>query len=230
VDALVAGVPFPLALMAGICLVLGGIALLATLGRIGNRITGRRRHIGALSTLFALLMSATLLASGGAAVSLAMALQSYRAFTKKTRVAELQCLELEPGKLRVYYVPIEADGARGATQTFDLAGDEWAVAGDVLRFRPFLTQFGVSTVHKVTRVEGRWRAAADANSHKPTAYDVNGGTTAGWLELYRDGTRGPLGWMVEGAHGQAISQLPDRRAVFDIYITPGGYVVDKRSL
>jgi hypothetical protein len=37
-------------------------------------------------------------------------------------------------------------------------------------------------------------------------------------------------WIVDGAHGQAVSQLPDRRAVYDIYVTPNGYIVDKRSL
>jgi hypothetical protein len=93
-----------------------------------------------------------------------------------------------------------------------------------------LTPLGLETVHKVTRVEGRWVAAADANAHKPTAYDVGGGTSAAWLTLYRDGARGPLKLLVAGVHGQSVSQLPDRRALFDLFITPDGYVLDKRAM
>ncbi len=98
-----------------------------------------------------------------------------------------------------------------------------------MRFKPFMTVVGLETVHKVTRVEGRWIRAADANAKKPTAYERGGGTTLSWLAFYRDGKRGPLGLLVDGVHGQAVSQLPDRRAVYDLAMTPNGLVVSKRS-
>jgi hypothetical protein len=92
-----------------------------------------------------------------------------------------------------------------------------------------LTVLGLETVHRVTRVEGRWLKAPDANTHKPTAFDRGGGTTHRWLAFYRDGRRGPLGWLIDGVHVQAVSQLPDRRAVYDLSMTPNGLVVNKRS-
>jgi hypothetical protein len=127
-------------------------------------------------------------------------------------------------------VPIESDGQRGATSTYDLEGDEWTVGGEVLRFRPFLTMLGISTVHKVSRIESRWHRAADATAHRPTAFDVDGGETAGWLALYRDGSRGPLKLLIAGIHGGAVSQLPDAHAVFDLFVTDDGYILDKRAL
>ena len=99
----------------------------------------------------------------------------------------------------------------------------------MLRFRPFMTALGVQPVFRLTRVEGRWNAAADANAHKGTAFDRAPPSTS-WLGLYRGADKAPMRWIVDGAHGQAVSQLPDRRAVYDIYVTPNGYVVDKRSL
>jgi hypothetical protein len=137
---------------------------------------------------------------------------------------------MQPHKLRVWLVPIERDGTRGATETYDIDGDEWTVGGDVLRMRPFLTVLGVETVYNLSRVEGRWLKAADANVHHGTAFDRGGGTGPGWLTLYKAGTKGPLGWLVAGAHGQAVSQLPDRRALYDLYVTPNGLVVEKRTL
>src|SRR5437868_1390992 len=83
------------------------------------------------------------------------------------------------------------------------------VGGDILRFKPYLTVLGLETVYKITRVEGRWLKADDANTHKGTAFDRGGGTGPGWLQLYKNGTSGPFRWMVAGAHGQAVSQLPD---------------------
>ncbi len=52
----------------------------------------------------------------------------------------------------------------------------------------------------------------------------------GWKRLYRDADKAPLKWLVAGAHGQAVSQLPDRRAVYDVFVPPNGYVLDKRAL
>ncbi|MCU1278096.1 MAG: hypothetical protein JWM53_1642 [bacterium] len=185
--------------------------------------------VGGSRYVMALVTSIVGIAVGLSAMSLLMMLQGWRAFTHKTHVAELQAIELGPHKQRVYLVPIDGDGARGATEIYDLDGDEWQVGGDVLRFKPFMTALGVQPVFRLTRVEGRWNAAADANAHQGTAFD-RAPPSAAWLGLYRGADKAPMRWIVDGAHGQAVSQLPDRRAVYDIYVTPNGYVVDKRSL
>jgi hypothetical protein len=184
---------------------------------------GPGRYVGAL------VASIVFFAIGLSALSLVMMLRGWRAFTKKTHVAELQCIELGPHKLRVYLVPIDGEGARGATEVYDVDGDQWQVGGDVLRFRPFMTALGVQPVFRLSRVEGHWNLAADSNSHKGSAYD-RAPPSASWLGLYKRADKAPMRWLVDGAHGQSVSQLPDRRAVFDIFITPNGYVVDKRTL
>ena len=179
--------------------------------------------------VLATLTSIVLVALGLSALSLLMMLQGWRAFTKKTHVAEIQAIELSPHKVRVYLVPIEHDGGRGATEIYDVDGDQWEVGGDVMRWKPFMTALGLEPVFRLTRVEGRWSSAADANSHKGTAFDRSP-PSAAWLGLYRGTDKAPLKWLVAGAHGQYVSQLPDRRAVYDLYVTPNGYVLDKRSL
>ena len=200
------------------------------LRRAGRRIGSRPQVPVPVSRyLIAFVFGLISIAVGVSALSLVVMLQGWRAFTHKTHVAELQCIELGPHKLRVYLVPFDSDGARGATEIYDIDGDEWQVGGDVLRFRPFMTALGVQPVFRLTRVEGRWNAAADANAHKGTAYD-RAPPSAAWLGLYRGADKAPMRWIVDGAHGQAVSQLPDRRAVYDIYVTPNGYIVDKRSL
>jgi hypothetical protein len=217
--------------LAAAGLVCGALPLLWVLRRMGRAMFGRPQPaVSGGRYLLALAFGAVFSGLGLFALGLYIALSAYGVVGQKTRIAEVQCIELKPAHLRVYYVPILDDGTRGATETYDVAGDEWTVGGDVLRFRPFLNTLGLKTVFKVSRVEGRWLDAAQANAHKGSAFNREGGTTAGWLQLYRDGARGPLGWLIAGAHGQAVSQLPDRRALYDLYVTPNGFVVDKREL
>jgi hypothetical protein len=221
---------WPLAALGAVAGLLGLLPIL-WIGKRAARGMARRPQLPASGSRYFLMLvtSVVMFALGFAALSLLAMLSSWRAFTKKTHVAEVQCIELAPHKLRVYLVPIEHDGVRGATEIYDVDGDQWQMGGDVLRFKPFLTTLGVDTVFRLTRVEGRWNSAADANSHKGTAFDrVPPSST--WTRLYRDVDKAPLRWLAAGAHGQSVAQLPDRRAVFDLYVTPNGYVLDKRSL
>jgi hypothetical protein len=221
---------WPLFVIGGAGLLVGLWALWWMVRRAGRRLASRPQPpVSASRYVMALVVGIVGIAVGVSSLSLVMMLQGWRAFTHKTHVAELQAIELAPHKLRVYLVPIDGDGARGATEIYDVDGDEWQVGGDILRFKPFMTALGVQPVFRLSRVEGRWNSAADANAHKGTAFDRSPPSTA-WLGLYRGADKAPMRWLVEGAHGQAVSQLPDRRAVYDIYVTPNGYVVDNRSL
>jgi len=225
------GAPWPVVALAAGGLFFGALPLLWMLRRIGRFVARRPQvPVGAMRYFMALGTSSVLLGVGVAMGGILFGLRGYHAFTKRTRVAEVQCVELAPAKMRLTLVPIDGDGQRGATATYDLAGDEWTVGGEVLRFRPFLTMLGVSTVHKVTRVEGRWTRAEDARAHLPTAFDVDGGASTAWLTLEREGARGPLKWLIAGAHGGAVSQQPDTRAVFDLSVTDDGYILDKHAL
>jgi hypothetical protein len=219
--------------LIAVCLtaaLIGGALLVWLLRRMGWAIARRPQpEVGMLRYALTVAFAALAVGVSLAAAGLLFALQTYDTFSKKVTVAEVQCIEMGPGKLRLFYVPIDKDGRRGATETYDLEGDEWSVGADVMRFKPFMTVMGLETVHKVTRIEGKWIRAADANTKKPTAFDRGGGTTRSWLAFYKDGKRGPLGWFVDGVHGQAVSQLPDRKAVYDLQITPNGLVVTKRS-
>jgi hypothetical protein len=229
---LVPELPWPLLAVGVGAIVVGMWPLFWILRRIGRALAGRaQRHVSLLGYVAALATGSLLVGAGLTLLGLAAALQGYSALARKTHIAEVQCIELEPAHLRLYYVPIERDGVRGPTEEYDLRGDQWTVGGSLLRFRPMLAALHVGPVYKITRVEGRWLRAEDANHNAATAHDREGGTSRGWLALYRNGTRGPLGWLVASVQGEAVSQLPDRRAVFDLYVTPaGGLVAEKRSL
>jgi hypothetical protein len=224
-------------------LLLGVWPLLHVCRRLGRAVFRRQQKPWGLTRyLTTVATGAFLTGVGTASLGLWLALSAFGDVGHKTEVAEIQCIELGPGKLRVYYVPLDGDGRRGATESYDVSGDQWTVGGDLVRFRPLLGHLGVDTVYQVTRVEGRWLKAEDANNHKATAFDrpaagrsaagagERAATGSGWLALYQHGTRGPLGWLVQGVNGGAVSQLPDRRALFHLFVTSDGFILDKKTL
>src|SRR5262245_33251241 len=79
------------------------------------------------------LLSFVLCGIGLFGLTLSVYLSTYTAFSGRTHVAEVQCVEISPKRLRLYLDPILSDGTRGLTETYDLSGDEWTVGGDVLR-------------------------------------------------------------------------------------------------
>jgi hypothetical protein len=219
-------------------LVIGGIAAavlaLSSFFWLVRRVFGaprkRKGPLGAMRALVVLLFSFVSACLATAALALGVALVGYHALFHRMRIAEIQCLELAPQQLRLFFVAIDPDGRRGPTETYDMSGDEWTVGGTILRWRPWVTMLGAPPMYSVTRVEGRWRLAADANRHQATAHDRGGGEGRAWFYLERDGARGPLAWIIDGVHGEAVSQLPDRLAVYDLYVAPDGYVLTKRSM
>src|SRR5438094_2521952 len=112
------GAPWPLLALSVGAIVLGVLPLFWVVRRLGRAIRRRPQPaVGTLRYVLALSSGAILVGGGLAALGLAVALQTWHTFTRKTHVAEVQCIHLAPQKLRVYLVPIERDGTRGATET-----------------------------------------------------------------------------------------------------------------
>ena len=140
--------PVPLVGVAAGGLILGAMLLLSMFARIGRRLRDKQQPpVGIFRSLFNLAITAVLLGAGLGAAGLLFALRGYQTFTQKTHVAEVQCIELGPGKLRLYFTAVGEGGKKGETRTYDLDGDQWTVSGDVLRFQPYLTVLGLETVH-----------------------------------------------------------------------------------
>src|SRR5260370_29535891 len=120
------GRPWLLIVVGAAAVLLGLWPFLWMVGRFFGRVTGRLQSpVSGSRYIMAIITSLLLVVLGLGALSLAAMLSTWRAFTKKTHVAEVQAIELAPHKLRVYMVPIDKDGARGATEIYDVDGDEW---------------------------------------------------------------------------------------------------------
>ncbi len=107
---------WPLVAVSVTSLLIGGALVVWLMRRIGRAVLRRPQPAtGAMRYVLTFAFAALTVGIGLAAAGLLFALQTYESFSKKVIVAEVQCIETAPGKLRLFYVPIEKDGTRGAT-------------------------------------------------------------------------------------------------------------------
>ena len=198
------------ALLLGWCV--GSLALLVALC-----LAPTRAQRSTLVAVCMLLCGAVALASG----ALAVALRTYATLSAEAPVAVITCEPLPgtPPHFRLHYTP---QAPPGPAQTFELAGDQWMVSGDVLKWHPWLTVVGFRPVHKPTRVSGRFSQAAQERAQPPTLHDLNGGTDAFWAWLHRHGRALPF---VEAVYGNGVFTFADPGRTYTVYVTITGYLV-----
>jgi hypothetical protein len=155
---------------------------------------------------------------------LLFALRSYQVFTEQTLVATIQCRSVSEGspyQFLLHYQPESADGP-GATEQFQMYGDQWMVGGEILKWHPWLSLLRIRSGYKVTRINSRYLQERDEREKPRSVYPLNGGTDPLWQWLYRTGPTLPF---VEAVYGNAayIPAWPGTR--WGLYVDLSGYLL-----
>lgn len=180
-----------------------------------------------ISGLMAALAGLAVASMGTAGLSLVFAFSSYSAFARKDLVAEVRCVRAdEPNRMILRYTPITKDGC-GPEEVYHLAGDQWAIGGEIVKWRPFLALLGARTLYKVSRIEGRYLLARDALEGERTAFDVNGGPDPALLLWNEKEGRFPYSIAVEAAYGNISYDFPEETAIYAVYATPSGFQIER---
>jgi len=101
-------------------------------------------------------------------------------------------------------------------------GDQWTIGGDILKWEPWAQLIGLKSCHKLTRLHSRYLKAESEMTGPGSAYDLNGGTDALWLWLYRFGTQLPV---VEAVYGNAAYCMAQPGSRWGVYVTLSGYLI-----
>lgn len=151
------------------------------------------------------------------------ALRTYQVLTRRDAIAVLECWPSprRADEFRLVYRPL-AGGRPSAAQVYQLYGDQWSVGGHLLIWHGWAQLGGARTWYKISRVEGRYQAAARANAGPHLAYDVAGGADWLWRVLERWQT-----WLpgVEAVYGGSVYLAPDPAKQYVLYVTPAGFLV-----
>ena len=140
------------------------------------------------------LIKALFLLAIAAGIALFLSLRSFSVFNREDLVAVVQCEPAPPGSTHSFLLEVTqmANGVPGKRESFPMAGDQWSIGGDILKWKPWLTFLGAKSCHKLTRLSSRYEQAKDEMERPHVVYDLNGGSTFPWSWLYRWGVSLPF--------------------------------------
>ena len=170
--------------------------------------------------LFKLLLAALLLA----AVAVGLGLRAYHAFTQEELVAIVRCEPAPSGLSYPFLVQVTPVHSRqpGRPEKFPMAGEQWAIGGEILKWSPWLNFLGLKSRYKLTRLSSRYWAAADEMSKPRAVYDLEGGTPAPWRWLHRFGCRLPL---VDAVYGSTVYTPVRLGGEWKVFVNHSGFLV-----
>ena len=170
--------------------------------------------------LFGLMVMAVVLA----AAALWLGLRSYRVFTHEEQVAVVSCRSAPQGAPYRFVMQVSQmqEGRPGPAESFPMAGDQWSIGGDILKWKPWVTFLSVPTLYKLTRLNSRYWNAADEKGGRRTVYDLNGGSSEAWRFLYRYGAKFPLVDAVYGSSAYIPLQAGGR---WGVYVSLTGFLI-----
>jgi hypothetical protein len=170
-------------------------------------------------------------------------LQTYKVFTQKTLVAELDVTaQRQEGDKKAFSVTYKEVKARsslaaifGSTnsdlqfsdpQTFEMQGDEVRLGGQVVKLNDLLNLFGFKTIYKVTRLESTYLDVAEAKAKPTSIYELNGGVDA--LFKFYQTNEGALSFIIDTAMGDYPGKNVQNQPVkYGLYVTEEGFLLDR---
>lgn len=192
------------------------IAVFALIGLIlfvaGVRKFWRRRPVaGSLQSVVGL----ALITAAGASALVAIGLRGYHRLSAEQHVAEITFAACAPqqfqGSLRY---------ASGASESFELRGDEWQIDARVLKWRPFATVLGFDALYRLERLSGRYQSVSDERMAQRTVFDLAPAQAIDVWSLVRQ-YRERLPW-VDALYGSATYLPMADGALYAISISTSG--------
>jgi len=147
---------------ASIVLLLGALALAFALAAVARRRRGRP----VACTLHGVAALASL-ACAAAVALVGVDLASYQRLTHEEPVAEVRFRQAGD---RRYAAEVLRPG--GASEAFELAGDEWQLDARVIKWRGVATVLGLDSGFRLDRIGGRYRDIAEERSAPRTVFEL----------------------------------------------------------
>ena len=151
--------------------------------------------------------------------------RAYRAFTLEEPVAEIIIEHREKGGLSSITIIQDEQGGKPKARRFDIAGDQWVLEGDILKWRSWLNFLGLHTRYRLTRLRSRYLQTSDEMTRPSTVHPlVENENNPLWKYLYKYGPRLP---MVSTVYGNAVFQTSGEDAIYRVYVGTSGFIARK---
>ncbi len=179
---------------------------------------GLLRRLQRLVTTLVLALLATLLSA------VWLLDRAFEAFSAATPVARVTTQPLAGDAFALTYEP--ADGGLAEARQVTLHGDQWALSGGVVKWRYWLAAWGVPSYHRPMRLSGQFASVTRQQAAASSVYALDPATDWVWEALYRAAPRLPF---IEAAYGSSAYVYVEPNVVFEVAITPSGYLIKRRQ-
>lgn len=151
--------------------------------------------------------------------------RAYRAFTLEKPVAEIIITHPEEGVMSSITIIQDERGGKSKARRFDVAGDQWVLEGDILKWRSWLNFLGFHTRYRLTRLRSRYLRTSEEMTKPSTIHSlVENEDNPLWKYLYKYGPGLP---MVSTVYGNAVFQSSGEDVTFRVYVGTSGFIVRK---
>ncbi|MFC0634559.1 hypothetical protein [Brevundimonas balnearis] len=177
-----------------------------------------------LSGLLAAIGGGGLAAAGVAIALFGMNLQTWQRLTYEQSVATISLRQTAPQRFEATVT--RPDGSSGA---YPLAGDEWRIEAQVLRWEPWANVLGLNAQYRLERLSGRYRSIDQELNDERSAHDLTLPAEAerepwdldAWLVAQR---MGRYVRAVDTLYGSAAYMPMADGAVYEVWLTQSGLI------
>jgi hypothetical protein len=210
------------------------LSLVLFVGFLCRRVYRLIRHLrrkpvgrsGIVASTLRLLLILLMVSLSAATLFLFAFFQSYTAFTDQKLAAMVSCTPVEEAneEMDLWLLIFESPNA-GYLSHYRLRGQKWAVEGHILKWDEWLNFLGLRTMHKLTRVRGRYLRAEDEVGKLATVFSLVGDQEDPyWRWLYEAGARLPF---VKAVYGNTVFTFPAETKIFRIFVTTSGFMIEE---
>ncbi len=151
---------------------------------------------------------------------LATLMQTYLGLTSDIRVAQVRATSVANAQHEMFVelVLYNKDGQQTSDNTYLVAGDEWMLQGDIIKFPSWLNILGLHSGYKLTRLEGRYD---DPNLERHATHTVivlNGGDDQFFKTVQEQAWTSPF---IQAAYGNGVFLAPDGKT-YNVYVSQTG--------
>ena len=200
-----------------------------------------------MGKIIAILILVLVVVVVGLVATFGLWLQTYRAFTARTLVAQIEVSELfsdENGPyMNVVYIPYEQQSALahiftsdddtplGEPQEFKIYGDTVYIGAPMVAFHDSLIVLNFETVYKVATIYGRYdlNNEMERNRTEISSFELNGGVDGTWRAFRNRQGDFPYDLFVNTVQMTAAGQWgdEDQPRTYNIYMTVRGFEWDE---
>lgn len=176
---------------------------------------------GTVKLLIILALTASLLAL----LFYSALIRSYHAFTEKQLVAIVYCQPVQDTNYNFELNIITIlDKTPQDTSEFLLCGDQWALEGNILKWKDWMNFLGLKTMYKLVRVRGRYLDTKKEATEPSSVYALTDEERSQWWQwLYKYGHKLPF---VTSAYGNTVFTYPIHKREFKVFVTTSGFMVE----